>query len=147
MKKSFALVAAIALIVLGLPALASAETFTYLCDPSTEPAPADWFGGPYTGQVRIIIDTTAKSVELRDKDNRVLGDFEPPARLSALNNYKLDLTVTQSTISWGVAEMWGFSGYIDRKSGRLDAIWINPRGYSPNTLNRQFHGTCKQRQY
>ena len=147
MKKTFAAVAVIALIGMGLPVPASAETFTYVCQASTEPAPPDWFGGPYTGQVRLIIDTASHSVEMLDKDNKTLGDTALPAHLAGLNNFRLDITVTESTISWGVIEMWGFSGYIDRRSGRLDAIWTNPSGYSPNTLSRQFHGTCSKRDY
>ena len=52
---------------------------------------------------------------------------------------------TESTISWGVIEMWGFSGYVNRQSGRLDVIWTNALGYNTNTLSRQFHGSCKER--
>ncbi len=145
MKRTIAGLAAIALIGLGLPRIASAATFTYVCEASTEPAPADWFGGPWLSQVRLVIDTTARSVDLLDKDYKILGSSAPPARLSGLNNYRLDVTVTPTTVSWGVIEMWGFSGYIDRRSGRLDVIWTNPEGYSPNTLSRQFHGTCRER--
>src|ERR1051325_11271358 len=125
MTRTIAAVAVIALIGLGLPALASAATFTYVCEASTEPAPPDWFGGPYTGPVRLIIDTQARSVELRDKDNVMLAATEPTGRLSALNNYKLDVTDNDSLLSWGVIEMWGFSGYFDRRSGRIDLIWTN----------------------
>ena len=145
MKKTFAAVAVIALIGLSLPTLASAATFTFVCDPSTEPAPPEWFGGPWTAPVRVVVDTTARSVDILDSNNVAIGGTARPSRLSGLNNYQMDITVTESTISWGVIEMWGFSGYIDRRSGRLDMIWINPAGYSASTLNRQFHGTCRQR--
>ena len=146
MRKTAAVVAVIALIGLALPSLASAETFTFLCDPSTDPAPADWFGGPWTsGQVRLIVDTTARTVELLDKDNKSLGDTARSGRVSRLNDYKMDITITDSKVTWGVIEMWGFSGYIDRRTGRLDVLWTNSAAYTPNTLTRQFHGTCQQR--
>jgi hypothetical protein len=145
MKKTLTALVAIALIGLTLPTLASAETFTFMCEPSTEPAPPDWFGGPWSSPIRVVIETIARTVELFDKDNKALGGTARPARLSSLNDYQLDVTITDSTISWGVIEMWGFSGYIDRRSGRLDVIWSNTGGYSPSTLSRQFHGTCQQR--
>ena len=146
MKKNILAVAAIALIGLGLPALASAATFTYVCEASTEPAPAGWFGGPWTAPVRVVVDTSARTVEVFDGTNlQQLGGTMPPARLAGLNNYQLDVNVTDDTISWGIIEMWGFSGYLDRKSGRVHLIWTNPRGYSADTLSRQFHGTCKER--
>lgn len=145
MKKTAAAVAVIALIGLALPGFARAATFTFVCEASTEPAPSDWFGGPWTAPVRVVIDTQARSVDLLDNDNKILGTTAKPARLSALNNYKLDLTVTESIISWGVIEMWGFSGYIDLRTGRLDVLWTNSEAYTPNTLTRQFHGSCKQR--
>jgi hypothetical protein len=145
MKKTLAASLAIALIGLALPTFAHAATFTFVCEPSTEPAPPDWFGGPWSSPVRLVVDTNAKSIELFDKDNHVLGATTPPSRLSGLNNYQMDLTVTDSTISWGVIEMWGFSGYVARRSGRLDVIWSNAAGYSASTLSRQFHGTCKER--
>ena len=144
MSKTLAAVAVIALFGLGLPAPALAATFTYVCEPAREPAPPDWFGGPYTTPVRLVIDTPARTVELLDGNNKAMGDTMPPARLAGLNNYKLDITVTEGTISWGIVEMWGFSGYIDRRTGRLDAIWTNAGGFSANTLTRQFHGTCKE---
>ena len=145
MKRTAAVGAAITLIGLLLPSFASAATFTFVCTPSTEPAPADWFGGPYTAPIRLVIDTTAHTVELTDDSNRILGATANPARLASLNDYQMDVTVTESTITWGVIEMWGFSGYVDRRSGRIDAIWNNPGGYSPATLTRQFHGTCQVR--
>ena len=145
MTKTLAAVAVIALIGLGLPTPASAATFTFVCDPSTEPAPAEWFGGPWMTPIRVVVDTSARTVELFDANLNQIGGTMPPARLAGLNNYQPDVTVTNATISWGIIEMWGFSGYIDRKSGRVDLIWTNPAGFSPNTLSRQFHGTCKER--
>jgi len=146
MKTRFALTLGIALIGLLLPSSASAAIFTYTCEASVEPAPADWFGGPWSGPVRLVVDTGAKNVELFDsKNNLMLATTVRQGRLSGLNNYQIDLTVTENVISWGIIEMWGFSGYIQRESGRLDLIWTNGEGYSPNTLSRQFHGTCKLR--
>ena len=145
MKKRLSVIAIFAVIGVALPALASAATFTFVCEASTEPAPPDWFGGPWTAPVRLVIDTAARSVDLVDSDNKILGTSAKPARLSGLNNYQLDLTVTESIISWGVIEMWGFSGYIDLRTGRLDVLWTNSDAYTPNTLTRPFHGTCKQR--
>jgi hypothetical protein len=144
MKKTLAALAVIALFGLSMPTLASADIFTFSCDPSTEPAPADWFGGPWSAPVRVVVNTQARTVELFDKDLKTLFDTARPARLASLNNYQLDLTVTDNVITWGIVEMWGFSGYIDRRTGQLDVIWTNRGGYSPDTLNRQFHGTCKQ---
>src|SRR5262249_22718372 len=117
----------------------------YVCEASTEPAPPEWFGGPYMGPVRLIVDTTARTVELLDASNKAMGGTMPPARLAGLNNYQLDINVTENTISWGVIEMWGFSGYIDRKTGGRAAIGTHPEVFSQNTLTRQFHGTCKER--
>ena len=145
MKKRLSVIAIFALIGVALPALASAATFTFVCEASTESAPPEWFGGPWTAPVRLVIDTAAHSVDLLDNDNRILNASAKPSRLSALNNYKLDMTVTESIISWGVIEMWGFSGYIDLRTGRLDVLWTNSDAYTPNTLTRQFHGTCRQR--
>ncbi len=145
MTRTFTAFVIAALIGLALPAPASADTYIFNCQPSTDPAPPDWFGGPWSAPVRVVVDTTAHSIDLYDKDNNVLGGSAPPARLSSLNNYRMDIEVTENVIRFGVIEMWGFSGYIDRRTGRLDLIWTNPRGYSPSTLNRQFHGTCTQR--
>ena len=143
MKKTLAAFAVIALFGLSMPTLASADIFTFTCEPSTEPAPPDWFGGLWTAPVRLVVNTTARTVDVLDKDSKQLGDSMRPSRLASLNDYQLDLTVTENLITWGVIEMWGFSGYVDRKTGRLDLIWTNPEGYSPSTLSRQFHGTCR----
>ena len=142
MKTFAASLLTIALIGVSLPTPASAATFTYVCEPSTQPAPPDWFGGPWPASVRLVIDTTARSAEIYDQDNVVLASSAVSARLAGLNDHRQDMTVTENVITWGIVEMWGFSGYIDLKSGRLDLVWSNPGGYSPATLNRQFHGTC-----
>ena len=147
MKKPFAAVVMVALIGLLLPNLASAETFTFDCSPSTETPPADWFGGPWSAPLRVVVDTQARSVELFDLDNKAVAVTARPFRLSGLNDYQMDVVITENVINWGIIEMWGFSGYIDRRTGRLDVLWTTPAGYSPTTLHRQFHGTCRQRQY
>jgi hypothetical protein len=145
MNKPLAAVVMVALIGLVLPSLASAETFTFVCDPATETPPADWFGGPWFAPLKVVVDTQARSVELFDLDNKAVAVTARPSRLAGLNNYQMDIVITENVINWGVIEMWGFSGYIDRRTGRVDVIWTNPGGYSPNTLHRQFHGTCRQR--
>ena len=116
-----------------------------MCEPSTQPAPPDWFGGPWPSSIRLVIDPAARSVEIYDTDNFILATTAPPARLAGLNDYRLDMSVTENVITWGVVEMWGFSGYLDVKTGRLDLMWSNLGGYSPGTSNRQFHGTCTRK--
>ena len=145
MTKAFAALAIVALIGLSLPMPASAGNFTYACEPSTQPAPRDWVGGPWAAPVRLEIDTTSRSVDLFDKDNVMIATTAQPFRLGGLNNHEMDMTVTENVIKWGVLEMWGFSGYINLKSGQLDLMWANPAGYNADTLNRQFHGTCKEK--
>lgn len=144
MKPRSVVLAGIALIGLLLPGSASAAIFTYTCDAAVEPAPPDWFGGPWTAPLRLVVDTSSRTVEVFDTDNVMLATTIIQGRLSGLNNYKLDVTVTENVISWGVVEMWGFTGYINRQSGRLDLIWTNPNGYSASTFSRQFHGSCKE---
>ena len=145
MKTRFAALLVVALIGLRLPTSAAAAIITYSCESSAEPTPPDWSGGPWPGPVRLVIDTTAKTAELFDKDNLMLATTVRQGRLAGLNNYQIDLSVTENVISWGVVEMWGFSGYINRQNGRLDLLWVNSNGAGADTFNRQFHGTCKQR--
>jgi len=145
MKKPFATALVVAALIGLLPGAASADVLTFTCDPGAESTPAGWFGGPWSAPIRVVVDSSARTVELFDKDNIAVAVTARPARLASLNDYKLDILITENVISWGVVEMWGFSGYIDRQSGRLDMLWINSSGYSPDTQNRQFHGTCRQR--
>jgi hypothetical protein len=88
MKTRFAVLAGIALIGLLLPTSASADNLTYACDAAVEPAPPDWFGGPWTAPIRLVIDTSSRSVEVYDKDNVMLATTIIHNRLSGLNNYK-----------------------------------------------------------
>ena len=67
------------------------------------------------------------------------------SRLSGLGGYEFDLRVDENVIRWGVIRMWGISGYVDRKSGRIDVLWTNDDGHDENSLTRQFHGTCQER--
>ena len=147
MKKTLAAVVIVALIGLLLPSLASAETFTFDCSPAAEAPPPDWFGGLWSTPLRIVIDTQARTVELFDLSNKAVAVTAVSSRLSRLNDYQMDIAITENAINWGIIEMWGFSGYIDRRTGRVDLLWTNSGGYSPNTLHRQFHGTCRQRPY
>jgi hypothetical protein len=142
MKTLAAALVVFAVIGLLMPAPASAATFTYSCSPATQPAPANWLGGPWSGPVRLVVDTTAHMIELLDSNYVILATTARSGRLSGLNNYQMDVSVTDNVISWGVIEMWGFSGYIDRRSGRLDVTWVNQSGYNTTTFNRQFHGMC-----
>ena len=146
MKKPFATALVVAALT-GLlwPSPASADVITFTCDPVAEPSPAGWFGGPWSAPLRLVVDSSARTVEIFDQDNKAVAVTARPSRLSSLNNYRLDIVITDSVINWGVIEMWGFSGYIDRKSGRLDMIWSNSSGYSPDTSSRQFHGNCRAR--
>src|SRR6266849_6229989 len=112
MKKPFAAVVMVALIGLVMPGLASADTFTFVCDPATETPPPDWFGGPWFAPLKVVIDTQARSVELFDLDNKAVAVTARPLRLAGLNNYRMDVVITDNVINWGVIEMWGFSGYI-----------------------------------
>ena len=146
MKKTFAVsVVTAALIGLLLPTTARAETFTFACEPAPEAPPAEWFGGPWTEPLTVKIDTTNRTIEVVDQQSNVLGGSSRPNRLGRLNNHEMDIVINENVITWGINEMWGFSGYLDRKSGRVDLVWNNSSGYSPNTLNRQFHGTCRRR--
>ncbi len=131
--------------LLAAPRVASADVLTYTCQPKADAPPAQWFGGPWLKPVRLQIDTAARDVELRDADNKLIKASEQSAHLASLNNHQIDIAVDDSVIRWGVVQMWGFSGYIDRKSGQLDMLWVNSLGYSPDTLTRQFHGTCQPR--
>jgi hypothetical protein len=147
MKNTFAIcagsVALIAVLLAPHPALAS--TFILVCEPASEPAPPEWFGGPWLRPLKVRVDTDAKVIELLDQDDKVQAGTLRAAHLSGMGGSQIDVTINEQVINWGVARMWGISGYVDRKTGRIDALWAAPNGYSPNTLIRQFHGTCRER--
>jgi hypothetical protein len=146
MKKPTAALAG-ALTVLALfaaPKTASAETFTFVCEPAREPAPAEWFGGPWQRAITVRVDSGGRLVELYDQNGTILGGTLRASRLAGLGGYEFDMTVDENVIRWGVVRMWATSGYIDRRSGRIDVLWTNEQGHSPETLTRQFHGTCRR---
>ena len=146
MKKTFAICAGVVslITVLLTPHVASAGTFIFACEPAAAAAPPQWFGGSWTRSVRVRVDTDAKVIELVDQDGSTLASTLRASRLAGLGAYELDVTINERVINWGILRMWGISGYIDRKTGQLDVLWATPNGYSPDTLIRQFHGTCRQ---
>ena len=124
---------------------ARAETIAFSCTAIAEAPPPEWVGGSWTGEVTVQVDTIARTVEMFDTRGGLLAGTARPARLARLNNHELDIKITDRAVIWGVVQMWGFSGYLDRQSGRLDLLWTNPEGFSAATLTRQFHGTCTPR--
>lgn len=145
MSKFFRLAGVCSLFALLLtPRIASANTFVLVCTPAAEAAPPEWFGGPWSRTVRVRVDTDAKVIEVIDQDANTLSSTLRASRLAGLGNYELDVKIDEGSINWGVLRMWGASGYVDRKTGRIDMLWATPNGFSPDTLIRQFHGTCRQ---
>lgn len=130
--------------VLVSPRAASATPFTWTCTPSSVSLPPGWFGGPWARPLKLLVDLDGKLVQLLDDDNNVLVGTDRVANLAGLAGYEYDMVINESVINWGIVKMWGFSGYIDRRNRRVDVIWANRLGYSPPTLIRQFHGTCRQ---
>ena len=145
MKNTCAIFAGIVAVaaVLLLPTTASANIFTLVCQPVADPAPPEWFGGPWLQPLTVKVDTNAQSVELLDSNSKALADTVHFGRLAGLAGYQLDVVIDENVIRWGVIRMWGISGYVDRKTGRIDVLWAPDRGYDPNTI-RQFHGNCRQ---
>jgi hypothetical protein len=147
MKKNLTIYAGVLSLVALLltPAVASASTFILVCEPASEPAPPEWFGGPWLRPLKVRVDTDAKVIELLDQDDTTMAGTLRASRLSGLGGYQIDVTINDRVINWGVLRMWGISGYVDRKTGRIDALWATQNGYSQTTLIRQFHGTCRER--
>lgn len=146
MKKPAAVLAgALTLFALTtLPRTASAETFTFVCEPIGEPAPPQWFGGPWQRAITVRVDSLAKLVEVYDSNGAMLGGTLRASRLANLGGYEFDMTANENVIRWGVERMWATSGYIDRRTGRIDVLWTNEDGQNPESLTRQFHGTCRR---
>ena len=144
MKKPLAALAgALTLIsLIGAAKTASAEVFTFVCEPAQEPAPAEWFGGAWERTITVRVDSGARMVEVYDHDGKMLGGTLRASRLAGLGGYEFDMTADENVIRWGIVRMWATSGYIDRKSGRIDVLWTNEDGQDPDSLTRQFHGTC-----
>lgn len=131
--------------VAATPANAFAETATFVCEPTTEPAPPQWIGGLWRGPLTVRLDSGGKLVELYDENGTMLAGTLRASRLAGLGGYEFDMIVDQNVIRWGIARMWSTSGYIDRKSGRIDVLWTNENGHNTDTLTRHFHGTCRVR--
>lgn len=146
MKKSLAALAgALTLIsLIGAAKTASAEVFTFVCEPAREPAPPEWFGGPWQRTITVRVDSGAKMVEVYDHEGKMLGGTLRASRLANLGGYEFDVTADENVIRWGILRMWATSGYLDRKSGRVDLLWTNEDGQDPDSLTRQFHGTCRR---
>ena len=144
MKKPAAVLAgALTLFALAvLPRSASAEIFTFVCEPAQEPAPPQWFGGPWQRTITVRVDSVGRMVELYDQNGSILGGTLRASRLAGLGGYEFDVTTDENVIRWGIVRMWATSGYIDRRSGRIDVLWTNENGQNPDSLTRQFHGTC-----
>jgi hypothetical protein len=142
-KPATALAGALTLFALtALPSSASAETFTFVCEPAQEPAPPQWFGGPWQRTITVRVDSQARMVEVYDQNGSILGGTLRASRLAGLGGYEFDMSADENVIRWGIVRMWSTSGYIDRRSGRIDMLWTNENGQSPESLTRQFHGTC-----
>jgi len=132
-------------ILLLVPRVASAVPFTLVCQPAQETAPSEWFGGQWQRAITIRIDASSRMVELYDEEGKMLAGTLRASRLAGLGGYEFDMRIDENVIRWGVVRMWGISGYVDRKSGRIDVLWTNDDGHDDDTLTRQFHGTCRER--
>ena len=148
MKKHLARVVRTAALagVFGLllaPNPASAETITLACEPSGGPTPAQWIGGPWLRPLKIRVNVDGSEIELLDGDGVQLANTLQAVNLASLAGYGFDIVINENVINWGIARMWGFSGYIDRKTWQVHITWVNPQGATPNAHDRQFHGTCR----
>ncbi len=115
------------------------------CQPAHESAPAEWFGGQWEQPITVRVDALSRMVEIYDEKGTLIAGSLRASRLSGLGGYEFDVRVDENVIRWGVVRMFGVSGYIDRKSGRIDVLWTNDDGQSEQSLTRQFHGTCHER--
>jgi hypothetical protein len=144
MKKSLAALAGALTVasLIGAAKPASAETVTFVCEPAREPAPPEWFGGPWQQVITVRVESISKTVEVYDRNGTLLGGTLRASRLAGLGGYEFDMTLDENVIRWGIVRMWATSGYIDRRSGRIDLLWTNEDGQDPDSLTRQFHGSC-----
>jgi hypothetical protein len=126
------------------PSAASAETVTLACDPSAGAAPADWTGAPWRRPLKIRVNVDGNEIELLDGDGVQLANTLQALNLASLAGYGFDIVMNENVINWGIVRMWGFSGYIDRRTWQVHIMWVNPQGATPNAHDRQFHGTCRQ---
>ena len=135
----------LAAVLVLAPRTAFAVPFTLVCQPAREPAPAEWFGGLWQQPITVRVDSLSRLVEIYDEKGVLIAGTLRSSRLSGLGGYEFDLRVDENVIRWGVVRMFGMSGYVDRKSGRIDVLWTNDDGQSENSLTRQFHGTCREK--
>ncbi len=135
----------LAAVLLAAPQRLRATGVTLECQPSHEAAPPEWFGGQWDQPITVRVDTLSRVVEVYDEKGTLIAGSLRASRLSGLGGYEFDIQVDENVIRWGITRMWGVSGYVDRKSGRIDLLWTNDDGQSENSLTRQFHGTCHER--
>jgi len=122
-----------------------ADPFTLVCEPAHQPAPAEWFGGQWEQPISVRVDATSHLVEIYDEKGALIAGSLRSSRLSGLGGYEFDVKVDENVIRWGIVRMFGVSGYVDRKTGRIDVLWTNDNGHTENSLTRQFHGVCRER--
>jgi|SRR5689334_2163584 hypothetical protein len=134
-----------AAVLLLLPRTVLAAPLTFVCQPAHEPTPPEWFGGQWEQPITVRVDASSRMVEVYDEKGVLIAGTLRSSRLSGLGGYEFDLRIDENVIRWGVIRMWGISGYVDRKSGRIDVLWTNDDGHDENSLTRQFHGTCQER--
>ena len=134
-----------AAVLVLVPRTALAVPITFDCQPAHEAAPAEWFGGQWEQPITVRVDVAGRMVEVYDEKGVLIAGSLRSSRLSGLGGYEFDIKVDKNVIRWGVIRMWGVSGYVDRKSGRIDVLWTNDYGHDENSLTRQFHGTCRER--
>jgi hypothetical protein len=90
------------------------------------------------------VDVAGRMVEIYNEKGVLIAGSLRSSRLSGLGGYEFDIRFDENVIRWGVIRMWGVSGYVDRKSGRIDVLWTNDLGHDENSLTTQFHGTCRE---
>ena len=122
-----------------------ATPFTLVCQPEHQPAPPEWFGGQWEQPISVRVDATSRQVEIFDDRGVLIAGSLRSSRLSGLGGYEFDVKVDENVIRWGVVRMFGVSGYVDRKTGRIDVLWTVDDGHTENSLTRQFHGVCSER--
>lgn len=127
------------------PRTALAVPLTLECQPAHESAPPEWFGGQWEQPITVRVDVAGRMVEIYNEKGVLIAGSLRSSRLSGLGGYEFDIRFDENVIRWGVIRMWGVSGYVDRKSGRIDVLWTNDLGHDENSLTTQFHGTCRER--
>ena len=132
-------------VLMLLPRTVIAAPFTMTCQPAHQAAPPEWFGGQWEQPITVRVDALSHMVEIYDEKGTLIAGSLRASRLSGLGGYEFDVRVDENVIRWGIVRMFGVSGYIDRKTGRIDVLWTNDYGSSEESLTRQFHGICHER--